>query len=187
MRLVFFFSDTECHFDLDQIHKQIKSVQRGISRLIDAYQEGLLEKVDFEPRMARARERLSRLQLEAKSAQDRDAQRKEVRLVLGQLEDFAEQVRIGLDQADFSKRREVIRCLVKMIKVEEKQVRITYRITPRPFVNAPSGGSFRQLCHYHVRRHIAQYQRPGQGVGVPQVGAGEVRGEESPKSSVVIA
>jgi site-specific DNA recombinase len=145
-------SDTECHFDLDQIHKQIKSVQRGISRLIDAYQEGLLEKVDFDPRMARARERLSRLQLEAKSAQDRDAQRKELRLVMGQLEDFAEQVRIGLDQADFSKRREVIRCLVKVIKVEEKQVRITYRITPRPFVNAPSGGTFRQLCHYHVKR-----------------------------------
>jgi site-specific DNA recombinase len=139
-------------FDLDQIQKQIKSVQRGISRLIDAYEDGLLEKSDFEPRISRARQSLARLRHEATTAQDRAAQRKELRLVMGQLEDFADQVRNGLDRADFSKRREVIRCLVKSIKIEQQHVRITYRVNP-PFVKAPSGGTFRQHCHRRVCGH----------------------------------
>ncbi len=132
--------DEEPDVDLGQFHKQIKSVQRGISRLIDAYEDGLLEKGEFEPRAARARERLTRLQHEAATAQDRAAQRQELRQVLGQLEDFAKQVRRGLDRADFTKRREIIRCLVKAIKIEDQLVRITYRVSPRPFAEAPWGG-----------------------------------------------
>src|SRR5262249_51609972 len=156
--------DEEPDIDLGQIHKQIKSVQRGISRLIDAYEEGLLEKAEFEPRAARARERLTRLQHEAARAQDRAAQRKELRQVLGQLEDFAAQVRRGLDRADFAKRREIVRCLVKAIKIEGEHVRITYRVSPRPFAKAPSGGTFRQPCHRRVQR----------GLGCPAVGADPV-------------
>jgi site-specific DNA recombinase len=136
--------------DLGQIHKQIKSVQRAISRLIDAYEEGLLEKAEFEPRATRARERLTRLQHEAATVQDQATQRKELQQVLGQMGDFAVQVRRGLDRADFAKRREIIRCLVKAIKIEEQHVRITYRVSPRPFASAPSGGTFRQHCHRRV-------------------------------------
>lgn len=139
--------DEEPNIDLEQIQKQIKSVQRGISRLIDGYEEGLLEKAEFEPRVARLRERLTRLQQEAATIQDRVAQQKELRHVLGKMEDFAAQVRRGLDQADFAKRREIIRCLVKVIKIEEQHVRITYRVSPRPFAKAPERGTFRQHCH----------------------------------------
>jgi site-specific DNA recombinase len=146
-----FRSDQEPGIDLDQLHKQIKSVQRGISRLIDAYEEGLLEKSEFKPRVARASERLTRLQREATAAQDQAAQRKELRLVQGQFEDFAAQVRRGLDRADLAKQREIIRCLVKVIKIEDQHVRITYRVSPRPFANAPSGGTFRQHCHRRVK------------------------------------
>jgi site-specific DNA recombinase len=144
--------DQEPNIDVAQIHKQIKSVQRGISRLIDAYEDGLLEKGEFEPRVASARERLSRLKQEATTAQNHADQRKELRLVLGQLEDFAAQVQRGLAKADFAKRREIIRCLVKVIKIEGEHVRITYRVSPRPFAKAPSGGPFRQHCHRRVQR-----------------------------------
>jgi site-specific DNA recombinase len=146
--------DREPNIDVAQIHKQIKSVQRGISRLIDAYEDGLLEKGEFEPRVARARERLARLKQEATTAQDHAAQQKELRLVLGQLEDFAAEVRRGLDKADFAKRREIVRCLVKTIKIEEEHVRITYRVSPRPFAKAPSGGPFRHHCHRRVERGV---------------------------------
>jgi len=144
--------DEEPNIDLEQIRKQIQSVQRGISRLIDAYEEGLLEKGEFEPRVARLRDRLTRLQQEAAAAQDRATQGKELRQVLGQLEDFAAQVRQGLDRADFALRREIIRCLVKAIKIEGEHVRITYRVSPRPFAKAPSGGTIRQHCHRRVQR-----------------------------------
>ncbi len=165
----------DSNIDLEQIHKQVKSVQRGISRLIDGYEEGLLEKQEFEPRVARLRERLARLQQQAATVQNLAAQRQELRQVLGQLEDFATQVRRGLDQAEFAKRREIIRCLVKAIKIEAEHVRITYRVSPRPFVKAPSGGTFRQHCHRRVRGHPARTRREGGVLSLPPHDQGTLR------------
>jgi site-specific DNA recombinase len=143
-------SDQQLDIDVDQIQKQTHSLQRGISRLIDAYEAGVLEKGEFEPRVARARERLKRLQQEEATANQVANSHKEWRLLLGQLDDFACQVRQGLDQADFKTRQEIIRSLVKCIKIQDQHVRITYRVTPRPFANAPSGGNIRQHCHRRV-------------------------------------
>ena len=50
----------------DQLTKLITQVRKSISRLIDAYGDGLLEKLEFEPRVTAARERLSRLEQEQK-------------------------------------------------------------------------------------------------------------------------
>jgi site-specific DNA recombinase len=111
------FSEQEPSVNIDQLDKQIRAVQRSISRLIDAYEDGLLEKTEFEPRVERARERLERLSQQGAAASDEAAQRKELRLVLGQLDEFASQIRGGLTEADFATRREIIRCLVKVIKI----------------------------------------------------------------------
>jgi site-specific DNA recombinase len=43
---------------------RIAQVKRGIARLIDGYQEGLLNKSEFEPRLRQSKERLARLQTE---------------------------------------------------------------------------------------------------------------------------
>lgn len=145
--------ETETDVNLKQIQKQITTTQRSISRLIDAYEEGLLQKSEFEPRVRQARERLERLQHETSVAQDRAAQREELRLVLGRLDDFAAHVRQGLAQADMNTRREIIRSLVKVIKIDDEQVRITYRVSPRPFENGPSRGQIRQHCRNRVRGH----------------------------------
>jgi len=146
-------NQSEPDVDADQLAKQIRAVQRSISRLIDVYEDGLLEKAEFEPRVARARQRLDRLKQDEAAAMEQAAQRHEMQLVLSRLDDFAEQVRAGLDQADLATRREIIRCLVKVIKVENEHVRITYRVTPRPFVNGPSRGQIRQHCHHRVQRN----------------------------------
>jgi site-specific DNA recombinase len=133
------YGETEPDINLGQIRKQVAALQRSISRLIDAYEDGLLEKGDFEPRIRQAKERLSRLQQEASAVEERATQRDELRLVLSQLDVFAEQVRAGLEQADWETRREIIRGLVKCIRIEKEQVRLVYRISPRPFVKGPSG------------------------------------------------
>jgi site-specific DNA recombinase len=96
------------------------------------------------------KERLARLQKEAAAASDRAAQRAELRLLLDHLDSFAHQVREGLDNVDWNTRREIICSLVKSIKIETEQVRITYRINPRPFDGGPGAGQFRQLCDYRV-------------------------------------
>ena len=140
----------ESNVDVDQLTKQISAVQRSISRLIDAYEDGILEKTEFEPRVARARQRFERLKQDAVAAAEQAAQRQELQSVLGQLDDFADQVRDGLDKADFDTRREIIRCLVKVIKIEDAHVRITYRVSPRPFASGSSRGQIRQHCHHRV-------------------------------------
>jgi site-specific DNA recombinase len=135
-----------------QTQKQIAAVRRSISRLIDAYEDDLLDKDEFEPRLRQARQRLERLQQDATEAIDRASRQAELRLVLGHIDHFAEQVRAGLDQADFDARRQIIRALVKVVKIEEDHVRITYRISPRPFADGRSGGPIPQHCPRRVRR-----------------------------------
>src|SRR5208282_696677 len=136
---------------------RIAQLKRGIARLIDAYSDGLLEKEEFEPKLRQTKERLARLQAEATKLADEEAQRTELRLVIGKLKEFAEQLERGLEKADWSTRREIIRTLVKQIEVKEDQIRIVYRVTIVPFVEAPNGGIAQdcwkrvQVMHTHAR------------------------------------
>jgi site-specific DNA recombinase len=120
--------------------KLIQKVKRGIARLIDAYEEGLLDKGEFEPRIRGAKERLAKLETEAQAEAATEAQEQELRLVIGQLKAFGEQVRSGLAKADWSTRREIIRALVKRVEIDEEEVRVVYRVSPSPFVEGPNRG-----------------------------------------------
>jgi site-specific DNA recombinase len=126
--------------EVDQVMKLINQVRRSISRLIDAYGEGLLEKSEFEPRISAARERLSRLEEEQKRTTDEESRESELRLVIGQLEEFARRVSEGLREPDWEIRREIVRALVKQVEVDEGEVRIVYRVGPSPFDGSPQQG-----------------------------------------------
>jgi site-specific DNA recombinase len=126
----------------EQLGRQIKKVQSGLARLIDGYQEGLLQKEEFEPRLRATRERLARLEAEAKDVAERRDQDRALRLALQGLEDFAERVQAGLTGASWQERREIIRALVKQVEVGRDEIRVVYRVSPPPFVSAPSGGTF---------------------------------------------
>jgi site-specific DNA recombinase len=125
----------------DQIGKQIHKVKRAITRLIDAYEEGMLNKGEFAPRLKAAKDRLARLEEEERKEAEQHDQERELRLALGGLEEFAQQVKEGLDQANWHKRREIIRALVKRVEVGPEEVRIVYRVSPPPFANGPWGGT----------------------------------------------
>ena len=87
-----------------QLAKLINQVRKTISRLIDAYGDGLLEKSEFEPRVTAARERLSRLEEEHERRAEEEDREAELRLVIGQLEEFASRVSEGLEGTDWSLR-----------------------------------------------------------------------------------
>ncbi len=123
--------------EIDQLIKLIKQMKRSISRLIDAYEDGLLDKSEFEPRIVAARERLSRLEEERTREADEAVNESELRLVIGQLEEFARRVAEGLREPDWSTRREIIRALVKQVEIDEAEIRIVYRVSPSPFENRP--------------------------------------------------
>ena len=123
--------------EIDQLTKLINQVKKSISRLIDAYQETLLEKSEFEPRIAAARERLSRLEDEWKQKADEQSHESELRLVIGQLEEFARRVSEGLQDSDWTTRREIVRALVKKVEIDVGEVRNVYRVSPLPFDGRP--------------------------------------------------
>ena len=76
----------------------------------------------------------------------------ELRLVIGQLEEFAKRVSQELQEPDWDTRREVVRALVKKVEIDEQEVRIVYRVSPSPFEGGPQQGS---LQHCWGRDHSA--------------------------------
>jgi site-specific DNA recombinase len=136
--------------------QRLRHVKRGIARLLDAYEEGLLEKQEFKPRLEQAKERLARLQAEADACAREDEQRAELRLVIGKLQEFADRVAQGLTEADWSTRREIIRCLLKRIEVGDEQIRVVYRISPPPFAKGPERGILQDCRRREEGRHLVK-------------------------------
>ena len=126
----------------ESLGRLVQAAKRRITRLIDAYEDGLMEKAEFEPRVIRARERLSQLEAESRAEEDRQGAERELRLVIGRLEGFAQRVREGLGEADWGTRRDVIRALVKRVEIDEAEVRVVYKVRPFPFVEGPERGRF---------------------------------------------
>jgi site-specific DNA recombinase len=126
----------------EPLGRLIGQARRTVGRLIDSYSEGLIDKSEFEPRIKAARQRLERLEAEARDQAAAQARRAELRLALNCLEEFAAEVHANLEQADWAKRREIIRALVKRVEIGHDEVRIVYWVAPVPFVEAPAGGSF---------------------------------------------
>lgn len=126
----------------------IRRVQRGVTRLIDAYEDGLLERAEFEPRLRRARDRLTQLEAEAKAQADQRTEAEQLRLIIGHLRDFADRIKQGLQDADWMTRRQIIRALVKRVEVDPEKVRVVYRINPPP----PTEGPEKDVLHHCWRR-----------------------------------
>ena len=123
-----------------QLQGLIAKVKRGIARLIDAYGEGLMDKEEFEPRIRSFRERLARLEADLQQQQEAEAQERELRLVIGHFQEFADRVKDDLEAAPWSTRREVIRTLVKQVEIDNQEVRVIYRVNLDPFVDGPERG-----------------------------------------------
>jgi site-specific DNA recombinase len=135
---------------------RIGQLKRGIGRLIDAYRDGFLEKAEFEPQMRQQKERLARLEAEAKTQAQEETQRAELRLLIGQLEDFTTRMSEGLEGADWPTRREIIRALVKQIEVTDSEIKIVYKVNTVPFDFAPKGAKA-QDCRRRVRASFRKH------------------------------
>jgi site-specific DNA recombinase len=83
---------------------------------------------------------LAKLEAEHRQRIAAVAQEAELRLVIGQLEEFARRVSQGLQEPDWNTRREVVRALVKQVEIDEQEIRIVYRVSPSPFERGPQQG-----------------------------------------------
>ena len=132
------------------LRQQEQAAQRTVNRLIDAFADGVLQKPEFEPRLAMARDRVERIQQELAQLDARDAEQTQLRQALACLDEFSAHIRGGLDQCDWTTRREIIRMLAERVRVESDQIRIVYRISFPLFARTASK---ERSLHFCWRRH----------------------------------
>ena len=118
--------------ELSSLEARMGRLRQGIARLIDSYAEGLIDKDEFEPRIARMRERLKQFEDQAKQITDEVSLERKLTLILGRLDEFAARIKTGLHEADWLTRREIIRALVKRVEIDQEHVRVVFRVNPPP-------------------------------------------------------
>jgi site-specific DNA recombinase len=149
-------AETSCERVTEPTRAVRQRVQQSITRLLDAYQEGLMSKEEFEPRLRQARERLAQLDREASLLVEAEAQRATVQEVLGQFQSFAERVRANLHSADLGTRMKIVRWLISRIEVDQEEVRIIYKISP------PSdAGEHNGRVQHHSQRQCLRHRVHG--------------------------
>jgi site-specific DNA recombinase len=136
--------------DPTRLDAQAKKLRTGIARMIDGYADGLIEKREFEPRIKKAKERLASIEAQVEQRADEVSLKNQLQLVIGKLEDFAARVRAGLETADWSTRRDLVRALIKRIDIDKEQINVVFRVSPETF--APGiGEPFSRDCHWSRR------------------------------------
>jgi site-specific DNA recombinase len=130
---------------------QLTKLRRGVDRLIDSYAAGFIDKGEFEPRVARLKDRVAQLEQQAQQAYDEAKMRSDLRLIIGQLEDFTSKVKGSLESAEWTTKRDIIRALVKIVQVGKGAVTIVFKVNPPPFEPRPERG----VLQHCWRRSVA--------------------------------
>jgi site-specific DNA recombinase len=132
----------------------VNKVKRAVARLIDAYEDCLLTKEEFEPRVRASKNRLARLEEEQTKLMVRANEQEELRSIVNHIDEFAQQLAERIETLDWTDKREVIRALVKRVEIGKEDVRVVYKIGQLPFVLGPASGASSQDCLWREHRSL---------------------------------
>ncbi|MFD2271864.1 hypothetical protein ACFS07_13540 [Undibacterium arcticum] len=122
--------------DTASLERQRLQLEKGKSRLIDSYADGMLDKADFDPKMRQLKVRLEQIDHQIQESRRNNAGQSELFLVINRLEEFASAVHDRLDTIDFVMKREVILGLVKRVEIHKEEILVVFRVDPDPGFNA---------------------------------------------------
>jgi site-specific DNA recombinase len=123
--------------EIIRLDRQMTSLRRGIGRLIDSYTEGVIDKAEFEPRIAGLKQRESQLQERHQAALDAAETERDLALVISRLEDFSAKVTTGLDNLDRLGMQDIIRTVVRRIEIDDSRIEVIFRV-PSPDPSGPA-------------------------------------------------
>jgi site-specific DNA recombinase len=106
-------------------------------------------KAECEPRIKRLKQRVAVWEEQLQQLADEAAQQRELRVLIGQLEEFVAKVRSGLAPADGLTKREILRALVRRGEIGKQEVTVVFRVGPDPFVLSPDRGSSQHCWGRH--------------------------------------
>ena len=124
------------------IENQLRRVKNSIQKLLDAYQEDLLQLEELRDRMPQLRKREQTLQAELASLDCALADQQAVLRLADNIEHFLGQLRKTADTLNVVERQKVLRLVVKEILVDDKTITIKHSI---PFSNSSIAGDSNQI------------------------------------------
>jgi site-specific DNA recombinase len=158
--------DERVDHDREALETQITGLKRRIARLTEMYEEGFLEREEFQKRMTSAQSRQKGLEAEAAALVEQTTSESELRLVMGHLKGFADRLQSRLGECDWQARQSIVRALVKRIEIGETDMHVVYKVSPGPFEHTPQGGGVLQNCD----RTLVALQATSDRYPVPQRG-----------------
>src|SRR4029077_4969461 len=140
-----------------------------------SYAEGVIDKTEFEPRIAGLKQRMSQMQARHQAAHEAAETERDLALVVSRLEDFSAKVITGLDHLDRLGMRDIIRTVVRRIEINDSRIEVVFRVpspgdSPGPGSSTKMTGSWQHCTS--VGRTYTRLVEPlpptGQGLGEPQ-------------------
>ncbi len=104
---------------------------QALVRLQDAYEAQALTLDELRLRTDRVRDRIGRAEMDVDAARAALHSHQEIRLLGGQVERFAEQVRDRMDEMSFEERQKVVRLLIARVEIGREGVTVVFRL-PKP-------------------------------------------------------
>lgn len=117
---------------IQSLEKQEIRLKGSLSRLIDSYVQGQIEKQEFDPRIKIIRQNLKIIIDQRKKIIDSKKLHTELQLIVTQLEEFNSCIEFKLENIEWNTKRDIIRHLVKRIEIDEEEVNIVFRVPELP-------------------------------------------------------
>jgi site-specific DNA recombinase len=114
--------------DLHILKAQLGKLQRGMERLIDSYSEGVIDKEQFVPRLNRTKSRIAELEARIHANVEGADYRQELRSLVNHFQKLATHLGPGVEEADWNRRREIIRSLVEKIEIGRVGIAVVFRL-----------------------------------------------------------
>jgi site-specific DNA recombinase len=135
----------------DTIEKELLRIHKSIKKLLDAYQEDLLQLEELRDRMPQLRKRQKALQAELASLECAVADQKAVLRLANNLESFLGQLRDAADTIDIKERQKVLHLIVKEILVDDNNIKIKHSIPLLPSNNPKESNDHSEIPGYLLR------------------------------------
>ncbi len=132
----------------DEAARNLVTLERGLQRLVDAYEVGAVDLEELKARSDAVRARMERARQEVELAERAIQEGGQLRLVIAKVEDFGARVRDGLNALSWHERQHIIRTLVAKVEIDETGATVVFRVPatdPGPTgPAAPSGSKSKQ-------------------------------------------
>jgi site-specific DNA recombinase len=122
----------------DQQKKELIRIRKGIDKLLDAYQEDLIQLDELRSRMPELRKREKSLNEELNCIESDLIDQKVLLKLADNMDNFLVKLRGAADTMSVVERQKVLRLVVKEVLIDDENIRVKHSI-PLPHANMPTG------------------------------------------------